>query len=126
MGIVIEVSGSFDKTLRFLERLSRGDIYRLMDKYGPIGVDALAAATPHETGLTSQSWSYKIEQSKDVHQIVWLNDHIVQDVNVAVLIQYGHGTGTGGYVAGTDYINPATKIVFDQILADIWKEVTQA
>lgn len=124
MGITIQADGSFINTQKFLHRLTSQDIFTLLDRYGPIGVHALSSATPSETGLTANSWTYEIQQSKGSHVIVWKNTHVNHGVNIAILLQYGHGTGTGGYVQGRDYINPAMRPIFDQILADIRKVVT--
>jgi hypothetical protein len=124
MGITVQAIGSFANTQRFLQRLSKGDIFALLNKYGPIGVRALASATPNETGETANSWSYEIRQEKGTHQIIWKNSHVISGVNIAIILQYGHGTGTGGYVQGRDYINPAMRPIFDQILADVRRVVT--
>lgn len=125
MGITIEATGSFANTQRFLRRLSQQDIFKILDKYGPAGVAALSAATPNETGETASSWSYEIKQSRGSHEIVWKNSHIVHGVNIALILQFGHGTGTGGYVQGRDYINPAMRDIFAAILRDV-REVVKA
>lgn len=117
-------SGDFKKTMGFLEFMKSGDIYRNFDAYGRRGVDALSSATPVETGLTAHSWHYEAIHRGNAYEIYWSNSHEIHGVNIAVIIQYGHGTGTGGYVAGRDYINPAMRPVFDQIVDDIWRQVT--
>lgn len=124
MGITIQADGSFINTQKFLSRLTKQDIYAILDKYGPMGVQALSDATPLGTGETAHSWTYEIRQTKGSHELVWINTHNVNGANIAILIQYGHGTGTGGYVPGRDYINPAMRPIFDKILADIRKVVT--
>lgn len=116
--------GSFDKTAKFLDRLVNGNIYEGLEMYGRIGVDALAYYTPKDTGLTASSWGYNIIRGKSEYTIEWFNTNVNQGVQIAIIIQYGHGTGTGGYVAGTDYINPALIPIFDQIADDVWKKVT--
>lgn len=123
MGITVQAEGNFANTQRFLLRLSKQDIFNLLDRYGPVGVQALAAATPSESGATAAAWTYEIRQSKGSHEIVWINTHNHNGANIAILIQYGHGTGTGGYVPGRDYINPALKPIFDKILAEIRRVV---
>lgn len=123
--IEITSKGNFNRTLGFLNRLLRGDIFSDLDTYGRLGVNALSRATPVETGLTANSWGYRIIRDRKRPGIEWYNSN-GDGTSVAVLIQYGHGTGTGGYVQGRDYINPAILPVFDQISADIWKKVTQA
>jgi hypothetical protein len=124
MGITVQADGSFANTQRFLRRLAGSRISEILHRYGPEGVAALSAATPVETGETAHSWTYEVRQSKGSYEIVWKNTHVVNGANIALLIQYGHGTGTGGYVPGRDYINPAMKPVFDKILAEVRRVVT--
>lgn len=117
-------SGSFKNTLGFLEKMQKGDYLRNLGRYGEMGVRALAKATPKDTGETSSSWSYKVETNGKSTSIAWYNDEENDGANVVILLQYGHGTGTGGYVAGRDFINPAIKPIFDKIAEDVWKKVT--
>lgn len=126
--IEIEVSGSTKKTQAFLTKMGTldSDIRRAMEAAGQRGVDALAGATPVDSGLTAQSWGYEIVSEGGSTSIYWTNTNTISGVNVAIILQYGHGTGTGGWVAGQDYINPAIKSVFDQIADDVWKKVTSA
>ena len=100
-----------------------GDIFSGLDRYGQMGVNALASATPVDTGLTAQSWKYRIVKTRGRYTIEWYNTNVHNGSNVAILIQYGHGTGTGGFVQGRDYINPATRPIFDQIADDVWRKV---
>ena len=93
----------------------------VLDKYGAIGVRALAEATPVRSGRTASSWYYKIKKTSSGPQIVWSNRNVNKGVNIAVIIQYGHGTRNGGYVQGIDYINPSLRPVFQQIARDVWK-----
>lgn len=126
MTFSLETSGTWQNTESWLKRMSKADIYKTLDKYGKMGVDALAKATPKESGETAGAWSFHTQISGRNAKIEWLNTHINQGVNIAVILQYGHGTGTGGYVQGRDYINPAIRPVFDQITESVWKEVTRA
>lgn len=116
--------GDFKRTERFLNALKGARYLNALEKYGQIGVEALAANTPKDTGLTASSWTYEIERSDGHTRISWLNTNVNQNVNIAIILQYGHGTGTGGFVAGTDYINPAMRPIFDNIAEHVWKEVT--
>jgi len=118
--------GSFAKTTAFLETMQSGRIFNVLDRYGRIGVGLLASATPIDTGETSESWGYQVSHTKNTHSISWFNTNREDGVNVAVILQYGHGTGTGGYVEGKDYINPALRPLFDKILDDIWRQVKNA
>lgn len=122
--IVLKNKGDFSKTTNFLKRITKLDYKSILSKYGKMGVDALAKATPIDTGLTASSWSYEIVEDDGGATIYWKNSDVVKGVSIAVILQYGHGTGTGGYVEGVDYINPALRSIFEGIADDAWKEVT--
>lgn len=122
--IQVTSSGSFDNTENWLKKMAKNDLKRKLDGYGKKGVQALAKYTPIETGETAHSWEYRIVADGGSISIEWLNTHVNEGVCIAILIQYGHGTGTGGYVPGIDYVNPAMRPVFDQAVAEFWKEVT--
>lgn len=116
--------GDFSKTTRFLQRAKQ--VVRLsdLDKYAKKGVEALASATPIDSGLTAESWAYEIVNKKGSITINFINTNINQSVPIAIIIQYGHATGNGGWVEGRDYINPAIQPIFDEMVSDIWREVT--
>lgn len=124
MRIFFTQRGSFDRMERFLKRMQFLDIRSLVEPYAKEGVQALAAATPRETGLAAESWDYEIEATKEHVIIRWLNRDIENGFPVVVMLQYGYGTGTGGYVQGRDFINPALKPIFDKIADGVWKVVT--
>lgn len=124
--VKIRQSGSFKKIDRFLSKISKNHYVHILEKYGKQGVAALAAATPKDTGLTAQSWSYRIEENEKGYILTWENSNVNKYVNIALLLQYGHGTRNGGYVSGIDYINPALAPIFEKIAGDAWKEVTSA
>jgi len=98
--------------------MNEKELFATLGKFGSVGVNALSNATPTESGETANSWYYTIEQRRGYYSIRWHNRHIEDGVPIAVILQYGHGTGTGGYVEGRDYINPAIRPVFDQIAAE--------
>lgn len=118
--------GSFKNLKRFMNNVEKGVIFNALESYGRQGVEALQSMTPVDSGITSASWYYKIEQGKEVTRIIWYNSNINKGVNIAIILQYGHGTGTGGYVAGRDYINPAVQPVMDRIADKVWKAVENA
>lgn len=118
--------GSFDNLESFLKAMQKKDIDVVLRQHAQEGVSALASATPMETGLAASSWGYEIVHTGTSIIIAWTNDNIENGHHVAVMIQYGHGTGTGGYVVGRDYINPAIRPIFDRIADGIWKVVTSA
>lgn len=121
--IVFRQKGNFKNTERFLKRASRFNLDQILDQYGREGVAALKQATPKDTGLTANSWYYKVSRTQDKITITWSNSNIQNGVPIAVILQYGHGTRNGGYVEGIDYINPAMKPIFDRIAARAWEEV---
>ena len=117
--------GDFSKLTRYLERAKDAVRLSILDKYGREGVAALASATPVESGKTASSWYYEIERGDGTAKLIFLNSNINKGVPIAIILQYGHGTGTGGWVEGRDYINPAIQPLFDKIADDAWKEVTK-
>ena len=123
--IKIRQKGDFKKLTSFLERAKESLDIGILDKYGKKGVAALSSATPVDTGLTASSWFYKIENKNGIAKIEFHNSNIQNGVQIAVILQYGHGTRNGGYVVGRDYINPAIQPVFDELAKNVWKEVTR-
>lgn len=125
--IVFEHKGDFRKTMSFLERAKETVKIGILDKYGREGVRALSENTPRDTGKTAESWEYTIERTADAVRIIWTNSNTTPEgIPIAVLIQYGHATGNGGYVEGRDFINPTMRPIFDAIANNAWKELTRA
>lgn len=117
--------GDLSRATRYVERVKQAVHLGIFDKYGREGVAALASATPVKTGKTANSWKYSIENKKGSVTISFYNTNIQNGVPIAIILQYGHGTGTGGWVQGRDYINPAIQPVFDNLADYAWKEVTK-
>lgn len=117
--------GDFSKLTSFLEKAKETVHLGNLDKYGREGVAALASATPVESGLTASSWYYEVSNNNGSAKISFYNSNIQNGVPIAIILQYGHGTGTGGWVEGRDYINPAVQPLFDKIADEAWKEVTK-
>lgn len=122
-GITLEASGSYSSTTTWLQRLGRMSIESQLARYGAKGVKALASSTPVETGKTASSWSYSVTRKGDTWILSWENTNIVRGVPIAIILQYGHVTGTGGWVQGRDYINPAIKPLMDEIAEGVWRTV---
>ena len=122
--ITFRHQGDFSKFTRFLEKAKPTVRIGDLDRYGREGVAALASATPIDSGETAAAWYYEIKQGDGSVTITFNNSHIHSGVPIAIILQYGHGTGTGGWVEGRDYINPAIQPVFDKIANDAWREVT--
>lgn len=122
--LILEQSGEFKRTVKFLNSLSMGGyIYSILNKYGKLGVETLKSATPVDSGKTSNSWYYEVHKTSSGYELNFNNSNINKGVPIAIILQYGHGTNRGGYVQGRDYINPAIKSVFEQMARDLWREV---
>ena len=124
--ITFVITRSGKRTENFLRKLQQGDIYKSLDSAAKMGVNALAQSVPKDSGLAADSWNYEIERSATSVAIKWTNSDTENGFPVAIMLQYGYGTGTGGYVQGKDYINPAMKPIFDNIATQVWKAVTSA
>lgn len=121
--VSIRQKGDFKQTEKFLKKSFGTNWRSVLERYGRLGVEALSARTPVDTGTTASSWEYQIVQNKDGYSIVWNNLNIVNHVNIALILQYGHHTKNKGWVEGIDYINPALKPIFDKLANEAWKEV---
>lgn len=124
MKIVLRHKGDFSALERWLNKIKDKEYLNILAKYGQEGVAALAAATPVDSGKTASSWAYEIIQNGSKTELIWTNSNVNEGHNIALLLQYGHGTGTGGYVVGQDYINPALRPVFEKLKQDLIKEVS--
>jgi hypothetical protein len=122
--ITLKQRGSFKNLERFLKDASQKNYRGILDKYGRLGVEALAKTTPKDTGFTSESWSFIVTGSRGKYRIAWSNSNIVDGVPIAIVIEYGHGTANGSFVEGRPYINDALKPIFDGLASEIEKEVT--
>lgn len=123
--ITFKQKGDFKKLNSFLERSKNALKLGELDKYAMRVVEALKDSTPIDSGETAKSWGYRIERRRDRVSVVFTNDNIQNGVPIAVILQYGHGTGWGGYVEGRDYINPAVRPIFDDMAEYAWKEVSK-
>lgn len=124
MAITFKHTGNFKSTETLFKKAQRMVVLPILHKYGSAGVSALANATPVNTGLTANSWTYEIIADRRGYRIEWHNTNKNAGVIIAVILQYGHGTGTGGWIPGRDYINPAIRPIFDRFVSDILKEVS--
>ncbi len=123
--ISLRQKGDFSNAMKYFEKLRNVAKLGILDKYGKKGVEALSSATPIDSGTTAASWYYEIKHSGDSAAIQFYNSNINNGVPIALILQYGHGTGTGGWVQGRDYINPVIQPLFDEMAKEVWKEVTR-
>ena len=117
--------GNFSKTNKYLRDVKEAARVKILEEYGERGVSALSSATPVDTGLAATSWYYKVSRGDTGSRIEFFNSDVENGFPVAIMLQYGHGTGTGGWVEGRDYINPAIQPIFDELAEEAWKEVTR-
>lgn len=122
--IKLKQKGSFKNSEKFFNRILKREYFKLFEQVGQKGVDALREATPKRTGKTAESWSYTVQEDKNGLSVVWTNSNRNDGASVAILIQLGHGTGSGAYAKGVDYINPALRPIFEAFAKDVWLEVT--
>ena len=122
--IRIHHRGNFNNLERFFNKVTSRSYLNVLEKYGQMGVEALRKSTPVDTGKTADSWTFEISQTKDATSIAFLNTNVNKGVNIAIILRYGHGTGTGGFVRGRNYIDPVIQPVFDELAEALWKEVT--
>lgn len=123
--ITVRQKGDFSKTIRYLNKMKKVDVRRVLERYGQAGVAALASATPTDTGKTAMSWYYEITYENGNATIEFHNSNVQNGVPIAIILQYGHGTRNGGWVQGRDYINPVIQPIFDKIADEAWREVTK-
>ncbi len=123
--IKLTTTGDYNHFKKYLERVvSIGTTAAILERYAKEGVKVLSDATPLDTGRTASSWDYSISKTSNGYRIDWLNSNINKNVNIAVILQTGHGTRQGGYVQGIDYINPAVESIFQSMAEELWKEMT--
>ena len=113
--IRFESKGDFSRSIKWLQKLQRAEFYKRVNAIAAQGTSALASATPVDSSKTAQSWSHEVKITRTSCRVEWHNSNVNQGVSIAIILQYGHGTGTGGYVAGRDYINPAIRPIFDKM-----------
>lgn len=118
--------GDFSKTLDYFNKMENVLNNSVLEMYGQRGIEALKAATPVDSGKTAESWGFEVEKSNTTIKLIWTNSNVNDGCNIAIIIQYGHGTGQGKYVEGIDYINPAMRPIFEEISELLWREVTKA
>lgn len=123
--IRLKAKGNYKKAFTYMERIKEYVNIGDLNHYGELGVEALRQNTPKDTGKTADSWTYEIVREKDRVRIIWSNENVNDGINIAVILQYGHGTNNGGYVEGRDYINPSIQPIFDKLADNAWREVTK-
>ena len=65
MSLNFEMKGDFDKTKKWLNALKSNKIQSILNKYGEEGVKTLQTATPKESGMTANSWGFRVKEAED-------------------------------------------------------------
>lgn len=125
MGFSIKTRKYGRNTEQFLENVLKINYRDILDYYGRLGCIELAEATPKDSGVTADSWDYVIEKNQNGYTLTWTNSSLddSRQTPIVILLQYGHGTNSGTYVSGIDFINPTMKNFFNDISRRIWREV---
>lgn len=122
-----KAENDFSKSTKYIQKLRTKKYSNLLMKYADKGVEALKSATPKDSGFTAQSWYAVVVIGQTYSRIYWHNSHIEQGKKgsypIAILIDTGHGTGTGGYVKPDPYIDDALKPIMEELSDAIRKEV---
>ena len=118
-GIYFTQKGDFSKTEKYFQSLLDKKYLDILDKYGKRGVEALRSATPVDTGLAASSWGYTIEQEGGITKLIWTNDDIEGGCNVAILVDRGHATKSGGWVPGLHFVDEAIAPIIAQIVREV-------
>lgn len=121
--IKLVARGGFKNVSSYIERLKENINIGTLDKYGKRGVEALASATPRDTGLTAASWQYSITRERGKATLYFHNTNFQNGIPIAIILQYGHATRNGGWVQGIDYINPAIRPIFEELANQAWEEM---
>lgn len=125
MRVGFETTGNFENALRWLTRTKDKIPTSTLDKLGREGVESLKASTPvGETGGTAAGWDFDVDRNRSGAELSFTNNaHPQESVNIAKILELGHGTGTGGYVPPRPYIKQAMAPVFGKAADQIAKEM---
>ena len=125
MKVTFRHRGDFSRLKRYLSKSIDAVTMAHLQQYGEMVVEALKASTPVDSGATANAWRYEITSSSSGYSIEFHNDNVVDGwFNVALMLDVGHGTGTGGWVEGLHFIDPTIQPIFEKMAHDLWLEVT--
>ena len=121
----ITSEGSFNNLESFLKRAVKNSSKQEPVELAEAIVSRLRQDTPKHSGKTASSWSYNVSNDSNGFVIEIINTNNNGSVNVARIIHFGHGTGTGGYVPPKPFITTAIDSVYkskiDSILTKMVK-----
>ena len=114
----IQEYGDFGNLEKYLKKSRRANL----DVLGQAIVNALRDTTPVESGETANAWGYKIVSTSRGLDLEIYNTHINDGVNIAIILHYGHGTGTGGYVPPRPYIDSAIDAAYKKTINKVLED----
>lgn len=124
MSFSLREQGNYDRISKYLRKMSKLQVTHILNIYAEKGLNVLKAHTPVRSGVTADSWHYEISSDNGRYAINYLNSNVNKGVNIALIIDIGHGTGTGGWVEGLDYISPALRPIMRDLVTELWREVS--
>lgn len=125
MRITFESKGDFNKTRAWLSKVVNHAPVDTLRQIAREGEQTLSANTPRDTGETASGWMSEITSKGSNSEIAWMNKaHPEARVNIAKIIDQGHGTGTGGYVPPRPYIQRSMESVWKTASDRLAKELT--
>lgn len=123
--IKVTLNGNFKKTNKYFKKAIKVSKIPNIELFAKTCVEELKKVTPIESGLTAESWYYKILKKKESSLIEIGNKNIQNGVNIALLLEYGHGTRSGSWVEGKNFIEPSIVKTFLDLRDSVWKEMTE-
>lgn len=121
--IKFKQKGNFENLDKYFHKSS--EIVKVKD-IEPIArkcVQKLIEVTPKDSGLTAESWNYLIVRNDEGVTIQINNTNIQNGINVALLIEYGHGTRNGSWIEGKNYIAPTVLSAYLEVMNSTWEEL---
>ncbi|MCF0232925.1 MAG: hypothetical protein HUJ63_11885 [Enterococcus sp.] len=116
---IVDKRGDWRTTKDWLIKMEMYEPSISLDKIGLIGMEALAKATPIDSGLASESWNYFVLDNG----VEWHNYDLEGGCNVIVLIECGHGLSGGGYVPPRPFVDETLSEALGDVIESLWKEV---
>ena len=114
MKVSFSRKGTFEPTISWLKRQTRAVPKDILAQIGDLGIESLSENTPKDTGETAMGWGYKVKSGNNPEIVFFNNAHPNEKVNIAKIIELGHGTRTGGVVYARPYIKRSMTPVFEQ------------
>lgn len=97
----------------YLQNLKKSFIYDNLKKIAEESLDDFKKASP--TSEIASNWGYYIEKNNNNFILIFENSTIINGENIAIIIDAGHGTVSGKWVPGTNYLKEPVKKTYERI-----------